>query len=681
MTNKSTTGKTLLVLAPLLSCPVVAQSTNDTDTAIGQLEEIVVTGEKIEKTLFDSTSSVKVFQDPDNGEQRDVYQLAEKTVNVLEAPSGLPHIRGVDGRGPTNGYLTYQTGARSRVATLVDGVTESWSGENFGKAGLWDIEQVEIFRGTQSTMQGRNAIAGTIVANSKDPTYYWEGAFRLGYENNDDKFHAAAMLSGPIITDELAFRLAIDGIEGNTPITYAKPDGQDYPWDPSQVSNRNIRAKLLWEPQGIPGLKNTLTIVDRDSEGQYTNLVSAPYFDYVYDDGSYGTRHQYTDSQTYQLKTEYAFNEALSADVQLSRRDYHTAFEGFPNTSWYVDLDETNYTLESKVDYHPENSPFSGVAGVYVYNRDQEQILDGLLTEDDTKSRAIYFDTNTDISDSVALQFGGRWQNDSQNRHFRDTSLDFVIDTDKTVFLPSIGVTYSPNENLKFGATVRKGYNPGGATNRSSNNEVYTFDEESVWTAELSARAELLDNRLNIGANIFYSEYKDYQGTLSISPAAGSTQSWDDTVILNIPKSYTYGLEASADVLLESWKLGASIGLLHSRIKTAPDDRAELAGNELSFAPAISAGLSVEKFFNNGWTLGADLNYVGHYYDDVSNDTPDAGGYTKLDLHASYDYNDNLTLRAYLNNVTDAEYVYRYKGDFAEVSSPRTFGITVDYRF
>ncbi len=683
-----------LALMIFLSCNAVYAQTNennspktaDEPTSAVQLEEVIVTGEKIDKALFDTNSSVEVFQFSDNGKNRDVYQLADTMSNVIAPPSGLPHIRGIDGRGPTSGFLTYQTGARSRVATMVDGVAESWSGVNFGKAGMWDVEQVEIFRGPQSTMQGRNAISGATVVNTKNPTYHWEGALRLGYENKDDKYHAAAMLSGPIVDDELAFRVAIDGLTGNSPIEYKKPGGKDYPWDPSQAKDRNIRAKLLWEPAAVPGLKTTLTVVDRDAEGEYTNLVTQPYFDYVWNDDMRGTRHQKTDSQTYQLKTEYEFNDSLNAEVLLSRRNYHTGFEGFPFTDWVLDLDETSNAFDAKMNYHPSDSKVKVAAGIHLYDRDQVQVLEGFKTNGDTKSRALYFNSDTQITDTVSLQAGGRLQKDSQNRHFRGRlDEDFVIDTEKTVFLPAIGLTYAPQENLRFGATLKKGYNPGGASLRGSNKSPYQFDEESVWTGELSVRSKLADDRVNLSANIFYSEYDNYQSMLSIPPAAGSNQPWNDTVILNIPKARTYGLEASADITLDTWKLGANLGLLSSRVKTAPDDRPKLKSNKFTYAPAVSAGLSVEKFFDNGLSVGGNLRYVGSYYDSIDNDGPKAGGYTQLDLNATYEFDNDLTLRAYINNVTNAEYVYRHKGkgDYAvaEVGSPRTFGLTVDYKF
>ncbi len=133
-------------------------------------ETIVVLGEKLGGTLAQNTSSVTIFTaEADNGEDRTYYDLLDRVPNVLNAPSGMPHIRGVDGRGGAgDGFISFMTGATPRVNTTVDGVSESWTGEAFGKAGLWDTEQVEVYKGPQSTNQGRNSIGGAVVIKTQD---------------------------------------------------------------------------------------------------------------------------------------------------------------------------------------------------------------------------------------------------------------------------------------------------------------------------------------------------------------------------------------------------------------------------------------------------------------------------------------------------------------------------------
>ena len=166
-----------LTLQGISNNTIILKASQSQAEVIYQLPMVTVTGEKIERSIQETMTAVTVLSgtDIDKGDTRDVYQLVNLIPNTITIPSGVPSIRGVDGRGASNGFLSYQSGARPRVSTSVDGVSESWMGENFGTAGLWDTKQVEIFRGSQSTSQGRNTLGGAIVLTTNDPTQYWEG--------------------------------------------------------------------------------------------------------------------------------------------------------------------------------------------------------------------------------------------------------------------------------------------------------------------------------------------------------------------------------------------------------------------------------------------------------------------------------------------------------------------------
>ncbi len=651
---------------------------DDTGAKSQQIETIIVTGEKLDRSLQQTTTSVTVFSgdDVDNGEDRSLYDLMDRAPNVLNAPSGIPHIRGVDGRGSSEGFLSYITGARPRVSTTIDGVAESWTGESFGKAGLWDTEQIEILKGPQSTTQGRNTIGGAIVIKTKDPTYDWESKVRAGYENEDSKYHLAALVSGPIKEDELAFRLAAEGTKGNGPIDYSLPGGDVYPWDPSDLNSHNIRGKLLWQPLAIPELSAKLTLVSRNEEGQYTNLVSKPYFNYENKDKR-GTRRQDTKSQSYNADIKYEFSHELTADLLLSKRDYQTKFESYPLVEWTGDVDETNYTAESKLAYNPADANYSGIAGVYLYQRDQDSKTDAMKTDDKVKTMAMFIDTTTAISSSWNLLIGARLEKESQQRAFKGYGMDFVFDEGETVFLPKVGITYTPIESSTFGLTARKGYNAGGAGFNNHRKEIYLFEKESVWTYELSARSRFFDNKLAVNTNLFYNDYENYQ------TRANGGQGRYDTFMTNIPESQTYGLETDANLFVgRGLNVFANLGLLKTKITESPTGIvSDLEGNELNYAPEVTAGIGFQQSFDSGIFFGARLNHVAEYYSDLKNTEKfTSGGYTVANLNAGYEA-DSFTVRAYVKNATNEEYIYRFKHDLAEVGAPTTVGVTADYRF
>lgn len=650
---------------------------------IYQLPMVTVTGEKIDRSLQETTAAVTVLagRDIDHGETRDVYQLVNLIPNTIAIPSGIPSIRGVDGRGAANGFLSYQSGARPRVSTSVDGVSESWMGENFGTAGLWDSKQVEVFRGSQSTSQGRNTLGGAIVLTTNDPTQHWEGAVRIGAESQDNKKQLAVMVSGPIIANELAFRVAAEGFNGNSFIEYKLPDGDEYPWDPSKREYHNIRGKLLWTPASMPDLTAKLTLGSRDEKGQYTNFVTAPFYEYNNED-KYGTRQQETKTTNINLDVDYQFSEALTGHILLSQREFSSEFIAYPNTDWSGDIDESNYTAEARLNYQPDNVKVSGVAGIYLYKRDQENFINSRTDyhiEDELETQAIFADVNINLDQNWALNLGGRVEKEEQVRNF-EALYAFDFKEGQTLFLPKVGISYQVSDSTNLGLSARQGYNGGGGGFNEYTEEYYIFEKEEVSTIEFSSRSQFLSNSVTLNSNVFYNEYSDYQ-----APGYGSSAHRRDYYIMNIDEVSSYGVELELSAQLTShWRVSTNVGVLSSNIEQAPVHISGYQDNELSYAPDITAGIKVDYTTDFGLAVGGDINYVGEYYNNLANDeTMISGDYVLVNLHANYDF-DSVSLRVYVNNATDEEYVHRFRSiraTLAEVGVPLTVGATLDYRF
>ncbi len=664
------------------SLSVTAQEQNENNKST---ETIIVTGERLGGTLAENTSSITLFTDEDdNGENRSYYDLLDRASNVLNAPSGVPHIRGIDGRGPGEGFLSYMTGATPRVNTTVDGVSESWTGEAFGKAGLWDTEQVEIYKGPQSTNQGRNSIGGAVVIKTKDPTFYTEGKFRAGYENEADKYHVAGMVSAPIIDDILAFRFAIEGTEGNTPITYNLPPsdrypaGTQYPWDPSEFESHNLRGKLLLQPFGDEKFTAKLTVSSRNEEGQYTNLVTEK--DKYENNDDSGTRRQDTDSWNVNIDVGYQFSEELALSALLSRRDYSTTFEAFPRTEWWGDVEEESLTSETRLSYNSLDGRFNGIVGLSHFSRDQDTRTDSMIRIDELKTTSLFFDSKVEFIPGFAILAGFRYEKDKLKRDFDHARfpIDFKATDENSIFLPKLGVTFDVTDDFNLGFTVRKGYNAGGVGYNEYKQEIFEYEEEEVLTFELSSRAALLDSQLVLNSNIFYNNYDGYQTVVD-----GDSGHRFDNYIDNIPEGITYGAEIEADYYLDSGlDLFAFVGLLKTEITKGPDGTMQdLKGKEFSYAPDLSAGLGFTQNFDNGVFLGARVNHVSEYFVDLENNKNQmAGDYTVLNLNGGY-ATDDFTIRAYVKNATDKAYVVRQKNDLYELGGPRTFGIMADVSF
>ena len=118
------------------------------------IERITVYGEKIERSLKDTTSSISVIDKEtlDSGQYQSTSSALSEVPNVVVLSGSVPDIRGVSGNGSASGFNSFTGGARARVSTLVDGVAEPFVADLTGDTGLWDIQQIEVFRGPQSTI-------------------------------------------------------------------------------------------------------------------------------------------------------------------------------------------------------------------------------------------------------------------------------------------------------------------------------------------------------------------------------------------------------------------------------------------------------------------------------------------------------------------------------------------------
>lgn len=230
--------------------------TQNTSNQEQEMPVLVVIGEKTQRSIYETSASVEVFdQDtiertPGATEIDDLLQLIPNLVDSGQS-NNMPTIRGIDGSGPSVGGLASFAGTSPRLNMSIDGRSLTYSEIAFGPRSLWDMQQVEIYLGPQSYIQGRNTSAGAIVMKSNDPTHHFESAVKAGIGQSDYS-QTAGMISAPIIQDELAFRLSFDQQKRDSFVDLAafEPAG-----DPKKIEMNSVRGKLLYEPSALDGLK------------------------------------------------------------------------------------------------------------------------------------------------------------------------------------------------------------------------------------------------------------------------------------------------------------------------------------------------------------------------------------------------------------------------------------------
>lgn len=233
-------------------------------------DDIIVTGQKTNRTLQDTPASVAVTTAATITDQNliSVYDVLDRTPNLsANGPRTSFSIRGIDA------FNVSGSGDGALASVYLDGAVLPQPALAAGPLDLYDIAQVEVFRGPQSTVQGRNALAGAVVIRTADPGYAWSGRARLLMTDADGERRAGAAIGGPIVNGQMAFRIAgeiahADGLVRNV----TRNDHGD------RRESETIRGKLLLTPSVLPGLKIVGTYLhDRHRRGALAIELDDPY--------------------------------------------------------------------------------------------------------------------------------------------------------------------------------------------------------------------------------------------------------------------------------------------------------------------------------------------------------------------------------------------------------------------
>lgn len=653
-------------------------------------EPIIITGEKVERDLKNTASSVTVKSgreiDREKTGSSTVTEVLNDVPNVIYTDSvGAPVIRGMDSQGPNNGQNVFWGGTVPRATINLDGHYLNYNEMYYGATSVWDLDSIEVFRGPQTTSQGANAIAGAIIVNTRDPSFTPEAAYQAEVGNYDSRRTSLAV-SGPLLGNDLAGRLALDHSARDTFIDYTSPAFQKGKAD-KNFSSTNARAKLLWLPSALPGFEAKYTFSHTDSNRPSQEAASAPFHRNEHVTTTMPSWEQSTNTSV--LDLSYDFDNGLKlinqAQYSLSHVQRYTGIAG----SGDADLQQKNLSNETRLVFGDQDSTVSGATGVYVARTqsDETLLLSGLSTFDDTKENlGVFGDLSIRLTDRWTLGTGLRYQQDRIDREGRSVLAPTALDYNKSfsALLPKVSLAYAVTPDWTVGGLVSRGYNPGGVALNLSTRNWMAFKEESVWNYELFSRASLLDDRLQLSGNLFYMDHKDAQYNIPVVISTGVSQSYT----INAEKAHAYGLELSADYrVLDNLSLKASAGTLRTRIDKISSNNSYEA-NEFARSPGYTLSFGPSWDITERWNLSAQVRRIDGYYSDTANTKSYAtDAYTLTDARMSYRFSKAVELYGYVKNLFDdrtAIYLQQNRGiggTEASMTTPRMFGLGVKGSF
>ncbi|WP_263143909.1 TonB-dependent receptor [Pseudomonas sp. RIT-PI-AD] len=700
------------------------------------LAKVTVTAQKREETVQEVPASISVL----SGDRLrdDALQSAnEVTRYIPNASAGTTEGHGRP-RWWIRGLGTGDQGANTvgPVGIYVDDVYIA----NISATGfpLFDQERVEVLRGPQGTLWGKNTTGGAINFLSRKPTFDPSGYFKLGVGNYADRVVEGAVSDG-LVDDRLAARLSF------------RHQGRDGYND--NLADNDDRGGLEDDAARVQFLAR----INDDLEANL-NLHARHYHDTAgYSTVNYGLRPDGGNAFGYRIDPrlgEVNYNAKYLADVDQAGANLNlvwqlgeleltsiTAFEHFTRDG-LSDSDNTPLELQRSYSYtdsqqwsqelrlaSPREDRFNWVLGFHYFNEDlQSDAANAALAnpyipsfyndvryDQGSESYALFGSATYHFTDDFALTAGLRWtrerkdidlqrrQNQGAARLATDdwwklgnVASPLVVNAvqDESTTWSDYTYDLTPEYRLSDNARVyfryaygfRSGGYNAGVTSQAT---VTTVDPEYLTAYELGLKSEWFDGRLNANASLFYYDYEDIQ--LNIVTAVNN-----QTVsrLANGAEGEAYGAEFELEAIpLQNLHLNFALGLLHTEFTDYTSGSNDYSGNKFVRAPSVSAVIGADYRIpldvGGALILGTDWNTRSRQYF-FSNDQSQSmrsGGYTLGNARVTYELPGETTrVSAYVDNLTDKEYRNHtlpggYQSAGLMYGDPRTFGVSVTTDF
>ena len=688
-----------------------------------EIEEIIVTATKQARDLQDVPMQISVFDD-DYLQNNRVQEFSDLSTSIpnLVVPDGVAGATVVAIRGISSPARTGAV-AEQPVGIFSDGV--------FAPSGsldllLFDTERVEVIRGPQGAIWGRNTLAGAISFVSKSPTDEFHAYVRAA-GGNSDFVDVRGALSGPIVENRLNARIALahDQRDGFTDRVSGGTAGS--------IDRYAVRGSLEFTPNEAI----TITLIGQYDENKFTNITpeyfTGPFavaagtdgFQRVVDTDFF----EPSSTKAYGFTTlvEWELGNLLLSSVSGYRNlkanlqvDADASPNFLINEFFASDAEQFSQELRLSNDRAPDGL-VDWMFGFEYYNRDDfvdaGSILgpalfglppgagvgvEAVTLDNDVTSVAGFGTFDFHLADWLTINTGLRFAHERKKNTgtlavtlqltgmpdiplFAFTSPERELSDDQ--FSPFAGVSIKPAENMLLYANWGRGRKSGGFNDIRATQT--TFGAEVGDSYEIGLKSSLMDGRVVFNSSLFLIDYSNMQ----IRSFEGLVP-----IFINAGKATSKGFEANLSVeATDGFRLIGSVGYLDADFDEFISPTGEdLSGNLLPNAPDWSfniAGDYTQIIDGMGELYGyVEASYTGDHFLDFAND-PDGfqGGYVLVNARVGLRLENGIGVAIWGRNLTDKDYRVDFLGDLpaalfmgskAQVlGAPRTYGVELEFEF
>lgn len=608
----------------LLAAPQTAHAQDGSKAA---LDEVTVTARRREESLLDVPLSISVLSGDDLERigAVDIVEVGQSSPNVtLEVSRGTnttltAFIRGVGQQDPVAGF-------EAGVGLYVDDIY--FNRPHAAVLDLYEVERIEVLRGPQGTLYGRNTIGGAIKYVTRALGDETRRNFRVNvgsFSQLDGVFTASTPVSDTFRIGGTIAKFTRDGYGDN--LTQSN-------WENYDKDVLGVRLTFEWDATDDLMIRLAGDYTDDNSSPKAGHRLlvggvsGAPVLSDVYDTrAGLAVPKQSVEATGTSLLAEWTVNDNWTVRNIIAYRDDETFspidFDSLPVDDLDVPVLYTNEQFSEELQLLYSGERWNGVAGLYFLDANAFNEFDvvlgplgaliglpGLnantLGDVDTDTWSVFADFSYDVSDAVSLSIGGRYTSDERtSRVLRRTFVggisprfggtgtvlattsDFSGSEEWTEFSPRVSLSWQPNDSQHLYFSYSEGFKGGSFDPRAQTSgapdldndgtvtaaEIFDFmmfEPETVKSYEVGLKSRALDGRLNTSLAVFFGDYEDVQipGSVGVDTDGDGINDTFTGVTTNAGKAELPGIEFEGLFSAsENWSFGWAVGWLDAEYK------------------------------------------------------------------------------------------------------------------